>query len=288
MNANDRKRIATASIAAALRTRTSVGLPLDCSICVFDLADQLGVEVRFVDLPSMEGMYLRDLGPTILISSLRPSGRRAFTVAHELGHHHSGDGTNIDQTVESWTTLKRSPEEFAADCFAGALLMPKMAVQRAFALHQWDVHQCSPGQAYTMANYFGVGYSTIIHHMTWSLRLLTNAHADALLRVKPRQAQADALGWASQDTVWIVDSLWEGRPVDVEVGDYIFVRGCLDIEGACVEEAEWTSHGSLLRAQRPGVGRLGNGSTWSAFVRVSRPGFVGRSTFRHLKEYDEA
>ena len=36
----------------------------------------------------------------------------------------------IDELVEQWDTHRFDPKEFAADCFAGALLMPKMAVAK--------------------------------------------------------------------------------------------------------------------------------------------------------------
>ena len=42
----------------------------------------------------------------------------------------------------------------------------------------------------------------------------------------------------------------------------------------------------LFRARRPGLGKIRNNEGWSAFVRVSRRAFVGRSIFRHLAEED--
>ena len=99
---NNRRAIARQAMAAALRTRLSVGYGLDHAVCVYDLAEKLGVEVRFLDLPSMEGMYSSASGPTIIVSSLRPPGRRAFTCAHELGHHNRSDGVEIDELVEQW------------------------------------------------------------------------------------------------------------------------------------------------------------------------------------------
>ena len=83
-------------------------------------------------------MYYKSPEPHIILSSLRPAGRRAFTCAHELAHHFRGDSVHVDELVEQWKRPRRfDPKEFAADCFAGALLMPKMAVERAFALHEW-------------------------------------------------------------------------------------------------------------------------------------------------------
>ena len=267
--------------------RGSAGLTLYEAICVYDLAERLGIEVRFTDIPSMEGMYCRESGPAVVLSSLRPSGRRAFTCAHELGHHNNGDGTTIDQLVEQQHRTGFDAKEFAADCFAGALLMPRMAVQRAFTLRGWDIQKCTSGQVHAVSNYFGVGYSTLIHHMRSGLRLLPDAHAAPLLKVRPRKAQAQALGWESQDTVWIVDSHWTGRAVDVEVGDLVLVQAQPAFEGHCMEQVQDMRDGRLFRACRPGIGKFCDNNGWSAFARVSRRAFVGRSIFRHLEEEDE-
>ena len=127
-------RMAQGAFASALRMRKNAGYRLDEAICVYDLAETLGIEVRFADIPSMEGMLYCNPDPVIIVSSQRPSGRRAFTCAHELGHFHSGDGTTVDELVGRSDRGDTYPKEFIADCFAGALLMPKMAVERAFAL----------------------------------------------------------------------------------------------------------------------------------------------------------
>ena len=135
----------------------------------------------------------------------RPSGRRAFTCAHELGHYSNGDGTRVDELVEKRSRHLFEESEFAADCFAGILLMPKVAIDRAFALRKWKVHECNPGQFYLLSNYFGVGYSTLIHHMRSSLNILSAAQASALQKVKPRNAREQAVGRRCQRTIRIVD-----------------------------------------------------------------------------------
>ena len=274
---NDRRAIARQAMAAALRTRLSIGYGLDHAVCVYDLAEKLGVEVRFLDLPSMEGMYTSSSSPTIIVSSLRPSGRRAFTCAHELAHHNRSDGVKIDELVEQWDKPRFDPKEFGADCFAGALLMPKMAVSRAFAIRGWNMEERTPEQAFMVAGYFGVGYTTLVHHLTSALLVLPHTRAQALQKVSPRRAQSLLLGWQTSQTVVVVDAHWTGRPVDVEVGDLIFVRGGAQSEGACIELSSDVEHGRLFRAAMPGIGRLEAGITWSAFVRVSRRDYVGRA-----------
>ena len=278
------KRMAKGAFAAALRMRKNAGYRLDEAICVYDLAERLGIEIRFVDIPSMEGMLYCNPDPTIIVSSHRPSGRRVFTCAHELGHYHSGDGTIIDELVGKSDKAGSAPKEFMADCFAGALLMPKMAVERAFALRNWPIGSPSPGQTYIISGYFGVGYSALVHHLWRSLRLMSGSHAENLLKAGRSKAQAQALGWDSADTVWIVDPYWNGRAIDVEVGDFVQVHGDSAREGSCLEDAGISSRGRLYRACQPGIGKLSAASGWTGFVRVSRRAYVGRSVFRHLVE----
>lgn len=283
----DRRAIARKATAKALRTRQRMGCGLRDALCVYDLAQRLGIEVRFLDIPSMEGMYYSAPEPHIILSSLRPPGRRAFTCAHELGHHSRGDGTHVDALVEQWKLPRFDPREFAADCFAGALLMPKMAVERAFSLRGWTIMECTPAQAYAISNYFGVGYTTLIHHLRGALRLLPGRRAEQLLKITPRQAQASAIGCKTPATVWLVDMHWTGRPIDVEAGDFILVQGLPCVEGRSVKHVQDRDGRRLLRACQAGIGRLEDNSGWSAYVRVSRRAFVGRNLFRHQEEADD-
>ena len=283
----DRRTIARKATAEALRTRLRAGYGLDTPICAYDLAGRLGIEVRFFDLPSLEGMYYNSLKPHIILSSLRPSGRRAFTCAHEVGHHSRGDGTCLDEMVEQWTAPRFDPAEFFADCFAGALLMPKTAVERAFALRRWAINECTPDQVYAVSNYFGVGYSTLVHHLSRGLLLLPGSRAERLLKIPPRRAQALAVGWETPNKVWIVDRHWIGRPIDVEAGDLILLHESPRIKGDCAELVADMADGRLLRAKGPGIGRLEASSGWSAFIRVSRRDFVGRDIHRHREEADD-
>src|SRR5205823_1016915 len=143
---------------AALRVRQSAGLGMWTPICVYDIAEKFGIEVRFVDISSMEGMYCKNTTPLILVSSLRPAGRQTFTCGHEIGHHVYKHGTRIDEIVGRLNAKSHfDPEEFLADCFAGFLLMPKSAVNRAFAIRGWEIGSCTPLQLYTIAGLFGVG-----------------------------------------------------------------------------------------------------------------------------------
>lgn len=283
----DRRALARQAVSAALRTRKAGGLKLDQAICVYDLAERLGIEVRFLNLPSFEGMYCASENPAIIVSSLRPPGRRAFTCAHELGHHVLQHGVRIDELMDQWEHRRSNPQEFTADCFAGALLMPKMAVMRAFVQRRWTIEECTPAQVYAISCYFGVGYTTLIHHMRLALQVLSSDRAESFLIVKPRQAQALLLGWETNQPIQVVDKAWDGRPVDVEVGGLFFVFGYPRSEGKSIELVSKTESGHLFRATDAGIGRLDDNDGWTIFVRVSRRDFVGRSICRHWEEVND-
>jgi hypothetical protein len=77
-----RKQLVIEESAKAIKMRQSLGIGILAPICPYDLAEQLGVEVRFVDITSMEGMYFKTSNPHILLSSHRPPGRQAFNCSH--------------------------------------------------------------------------------------------------------------------------------------------------------------------------------------------------------------
>jgi Zn-dependent peptidase ImmA (M78 family) len=139
LKGDQREQLARRAARAAIKLRMQLSALSAASLCSVDAAENLGIELRLVDIPSMEGMYVKNSGPEtksiILVSALRPAGRQASTAAHELGHHVFGHGTRIDQYIrdldESSPSCPDSEEEFHANAFA-AFLMPKSAVDQGF------------------------------------------------------------------------------------------------------------------------------------------------------------
>lgn len=284
-----KKDLVLKALNSALRVRQSVGFQLWDALCVYDLAEKLGVEVRFVDIPSMEEMYWKNSIPVILVSAHRPPGRQAFNCAHGLGHHVFNHGTRIDELLTKPLTQRRlDPDEFLADCFAGFLLMTKIGVSRAFAVRGWNTKSCTALEAYTIAGWFGVGYRTLIQHMGYTLNLMSSSRVYELLRIHPKQIRSGLIGKHVAENVIVVDSHWTGRSIDIQVGDFLLLSNSVAFEGNCVRCTEECQRGMLFQGVSPGVGRVYcQQSDWSAFVRVSRRGYVGRSIFRHLEDPDD-
>lgn len=316
-----RDAIAKRALVAALKTRQKLEIPIHEAVCVYDAAERLGVEVRFDAIPSMEGMYVKQTlvgaAPHILVSALRPAGRQAMTAAHELGHHVFGHGTRIDQYVKGQGTVGQAvgpqlvetvgsadafdPEEFLADAFGSFFLMPKSAVERGFASRNVIPLSATDSDVYRVAGWLGVGYTALVHHMCWSLRLIPWSRAQELLGAKPKALRESLLAEAIAADVYVVDSAWTGRPLDLKIGDVALVPAGTTIEPTTGRFATMprtapgvvttTARGlRVLEATDVGLGRV-VGDGWAVYVRVAEREYAGRNRYRHLEaaaEEDEA
>jgi len=280
-----RQNLAKDALMRASRLRRAAGIGPNAPVCMVDLATAEGVEVRFLDVPSLEGMYSREPEPVIIISSLRPAGRQAFTCGHELGHHVYGHGLRVDELIEAGGTVSEADEEFQVQCFSGFLLMPKAAVVRGFERRGWDVQHPRPEQVFVVAGWLGVGYETLITHMHLVLRIVSEAESRRLRRTAPKSIKAALLGEETTADVVVADELWEGRAVDLQVGDEVLAAPGVVWESGVLEESSNEGRATRLRAVKPGQGRLIHvESGWSSFVRVTRRGYVGRAVFRFQEE----
>lgn len=313
-NVGVRGTLAKEALAAALKTRRRLNLALHEAVCAYDAAERLGVEVRFVPIPSMEGMYVRrtleGTSPHILISAARPSGRQAMTAGHELGHHVFGHGTRIDQylsgpaqvdQLQPKQSASRSrtafePEEFLAQTFGSYFLMPKSAVDRGFAVRHLAPAQATATEVFCVAGWLGVGYSALVHHMCWSLKLITWRHAEELLAIKLPRLREELLGRTIASDVYMVDSCWTGRPLDLKIGDIAIVPSGAVVESTTGVYAADPKHAPavasttrrgvrVVEATTTGLGRIAAGD-WAVFVRVSEREYAGRNLYRHLSAVD--
>lgn len=131
-------------------------------IDIEDVVKKMGGKVvrkdNFADLADGTIKKTGNMSFEIAISTLQSEGRKNFTIAHELGHLflHMGFRTNR----ESWENQKNkkyqrygsSRQEYQANEFAAALLMPKKEYKRIFFQNIQDNYV----DMTNVANYFGV------------------------------------------------------------------------------------------------------------------------------------
>lgn len=283
-----RRDLARRAMLEAINVRSGAKLGHDGPLDIYDLSQKLGLRVRFVGI-SMEGMYRRGRPPRILLSALRPQARRVYTCAHEIGHHVFKHGSTIDELVEDLSKVRPlPPEEALAQSFAGFLLMPTLAVRKAFTERGWRASEASPAQLLTLASAFGVGYTTLINHLTYALDMLPHGRATQLLKVPPSRIRRDLVGTALSAPLIVVDPHWVLPTVDAEVGTHIRMPPGTTMGGDLLAQRADTPHGPLFEAIKPGIVRAERQcSGWAAFVRICRFQYVGLAEYRHLEDDDD-
>jgi len=283
---SDWKGLARLALRGALEVRRRGKIPKHAPVCVFDLAERLGLEVRFCAGASFEGMYAKG-SSTILVPSLRPPGRQAFTGGHEMGHWYFGHGSRIDELPEFAPDDRNDPDEWLANMFAAYLLMPSWAVEASFKRRDLNPATCTAQQLYLVACEMGVGYETLVQHLRWSLNLITPTRAAVLAETTPKAIRDQALGKVATKHLVMTDTAWIAGNIDLQVGHVALLPVGAVLEGTAVAVLGDLPDGRLVQGRRPGIARAFlEGATWAKFVRVSRSDFVGRSLYRHLEDPD--
>ena len=274
------------ALRGALAIRHRVSASKSHPICVYDVAERLGIEVIFRPENSLGGIYAKTT-QSILIPTHRPPGRQAFTCAHEIGHWFFGHGTGIDELSDLERYNENNPEERLVDIFASYLLMPPWAVSEAYAKRSWSIRNCTPKQAYTVAGQLGVGYQTLVQHLRYSLRLISQAHAENLLKTTPKELRKSLVGNDRARHLVVVDRAWATVAVDLQVGDLAIIPANVKLEGRSIAIVSKHDLGLLIEGREPGISRAeSHDESWAVFVRVSRKDFIGRSIYRHLEDPD--
>jgi Zn-dependent peptidase ImmA (M78 family) len=171
----------------ALELRSTVDLTHEPIRDLWSLVRDRGVNLGFHDFGPLggDGLY-RWNGETALIaanSSLALSRlRQRFTVAHELGHHvmhRTGEAPLLIADKDIFG--RRDPVEQEANAFAGHLLMPNPAIDRA--LDAWQVDQLDPTIIAELMQHFGVSYEVAVFRLHNANRINAGTR-DALLEAK--------------------------------------------------------------------------------------------------------
>jgi hypothetical protein len=271
----------------ALEYRVRNGLALDAPCDVYELIVRQSLELRFMEVKSLEGFYLSDgTAGQINVCGYRPAGLQRFTAAHELGHHVFGHGSTFDPQLDYADRFSSvSAEERLAELFARYLLMPRRAVHKGLANIGADLKKLQSFEVYRVASWLGVGYTTLIHQMRWSLQLLGQDQFETLLAVRPqtiKQALAPSMAKFGRSELWPGHPSWDGSHVHTEVGD-VFTG----IEIGDVGILTTLNHGchQATRIGHCNVALVGGGQM---NISVCRKEFVGFYENRYLPEPSDA
>ena len=118
-------------------------LGLEGVVDVRAVASALGVGIEEADVDSFDGALVRVKGSTegliAIRQTIRESGKKNFTIAHELGHlllpGHDESTVCLQTEVETWDT-GLPKQEVEANEFAGELLMPTAALAKLLSGHK--------------------------------------------------------------------------------------------------------------------------------------------------------
>jgi Zn-dependent peptidase ImmA (M78 family) len=286
---NDKVALARQALRAAMQLRRSLSIPREAPVNAFDVAQMVGIDVRFLDAPSLEGMFVRDPGPRILLPSTahRPKARIAFSCAHEIGHQQFDHGTRADHYLDNGSAHDESDRvEYLVNAFAGHLLMPRAAVMDAFGRRGWSAEAPTPQQLFYVAGELSVGFETLVTHLNLVLDILPPEKRSELLKCSPKSIKSDLVGntWAGPLTV--VDEAWKNTHIDLEVGEMLVLP--VNPRAACdlLEPKYHNGDRVLFTAVKSGVSALSIGAI-SNTLRVSREHYVGPYANRYLADPDE-
>jgi Zn-dependent peptidase ImmA (M78 family) len=248
-------------------------------------AESFGLRVNFL-ATSMEGFYFKGEPANILVSSLRPVGRRAFTCAHELGHHWFGHGSTIDQLQEDERDDSSKPDEVLANAFAAFFLMPTVVVRAAFAARGWVVSAPTPVQLFTIACELGVGYATLLNHLSYTLREINASARAELKKWTPQRIRNQLLADKTDEPITILDGRSAAPTYDVEKDASVLLPAGAQVVGKALVFVRSLDEFDLYRAARRGQAAV-IGAAEPGRVRVMPKKYEGPAHRRFLEDPDE-
>ena len=147
-------------------------------------AERLGVVGASLDLhdEKLDGSYVAlDEGGVALINGGAPSGRRRFTLAHELGHHVFADSYSAEWIVSA----EDEDRERLVNAFAIHFLMPRKSVLERWA--QLDGRDEPRRAAIVLGAEFAVSWSAVCAQLR-NLGLVTDSVRRSLVAQRPSRA----------------------------------------------------------------------------------------------------
>ena len=202
-----------------------------------------------------------------------------------MGHHWFGHGSTIDQLQADERPDTEKPEEILANSFAAFLLMPTIGLRAAFVRRGWDVVTATPVEVFTVACQFGVGYTTLVNHLGYSLGEISLVRRAELGRWTPQKIRRRLFD-DDHDTFIVVDEHGAGGAFDVETGAAVLLPPGLGTVSDAVERVRSLVASDLYVARKRGRATI-SGAAGSFEIRVMPRDYVGPAGNRFLEDPDE-
>ncbi|HEX3863653.1 MAG TPA: ImmA/IrrE family metallo-endopeptidase [Stellaceae bacterium] len=279
-----RRLLLQQAIQAASELRDATGFDQFGPADPYAAAERLGVKVVFLGA-SMEGFYFKGSPARILLSTLRPVPRRTFTCAHELGHHWFGHGSTIDQLQEDERLDSNKPDEILANGLAAFFLMPTVGLRGAFARRGWNMATASALQLFIVSCEFGVGYQTLLNHITYSLREISASRKEELEKWTPQRIRRKILN-DDYDSLIIVDAHSKSPTFDVEKGAAVLLPISDASDNNTLNHVKSLPDYEVYHAAKRGIASI-NGAARTYAIRVMPKPYEGAAKNRFLEDPDE-
>jgi Zn-dependent peptidase ImmA (M78 family)/DNA-binding XRE family transcriptional regulator len=174
----------------AAEVRRDIGLPSGPLTEIGSIVEQMGLYAFVFEFgQAADGAYaaVSNAGVAVINGSYA-SGRRRFTLAHELGHHILSDAYSTDYLDEGSGTMEQ-----LINAFAAYLLMPRNSIHAEWQRLQGD--QDARTAAIEIAAHFRVSWTAVCSHLR-NLSLIDDRARSVLTANPPRRADYLELGKA--------------------------------------------------------------------------------------------
>ncbi|MCY4309751.1 MAG: hypothetical protein OXC54_00300, partial [Rhodospirillaceae bacterium] len=147
----------------------------------------------------------------------------------------------------------------------------------------------TPAHIFTIACEFGVGYVTLLTHLSAGVQMMSRGRAAALGRVTPKALRMEILGALTPQPLIVADRHRTVPTLDAEVNMLLLLPPKAEVTGGELAFERGVPSGRLFRAVKPGIFQATAGD-WAVFVRVAPVqrngpcGYVGLAQYRHLEE----
>jgi len=188
-------------------------------------------------------------------------------------------GTKVD-TIESLKKIESDDlDEKLADTFASAIMMPNNAVHAGFRLRNMNMTCPSPTDVYRVATWLGVGYTTLIHHMFYVMRNISEEKHKSLLRREPKEIKTELVKQVTTKEVFVLDHLWKNCRVHAQVGDFLLGISNSNSYPIASEVCE-----GCVTATKVGNSIVTTLCGNPVYVSVCRESYIGFYEYRYLME----